>query len=320
MNRRGKVWMIIAAVLVVIGLGLFVCVMSLYHWDFSRLGTKKFEENTFEISERFSNIKINTKTADISFEVSDDKSCRVVTYDGEKVKYSVSVLDDALTVSVKDNRKWYDHIGILTRSPKVTVYLPEDEYEALAISESTGDIRLPKEFSFGNVDLNLSTGDVDCNAAVKGKLCIQASTGDLKVRNMSASEIDLTVSTGDVNVQSVSCAGKIAIRVSTGDVKLTDVTCGSLDSRGSTGDINLKNVLAEELVTIKRSTGNVKLSGSDAGELEIGTSTGDVTGSLRSSKIVLAKSDTGDIHVPEEVSGGKCKITTSTGDIRISFE
>ena len=49
--------------------------------------------------------------------------------------------------------------------------------------------------------------------------------------------------------------------------------------------------------------------------LAISESTGDIN-----LKNVLAKSDTGDIHVPEEVSGGKCKITTSTGDIRISFE
>ena len=47
--------------------------------------------------------------------------------------------------------------------------------------------------------------------------------------------------------------------------------------------------------------------------------TGDVTGSLCSEKVFIARSDTGHISVPETVNGGKCSITTDTGDIIITL-
>ena len=36
-------------------------------------------------------------------------------------------------------------------------------------------------------------------------------------------------------------------------------------------------------------------------------------------KIFIAKASIGDVSVPETTAGGKCKITTDTGDIRISI-
>ena len=49
------------------------------------------------------------------------------------------------------------------------------------------------------------------------------------------------------------------------------------------------------------------------------TDTGDVTGSLLSDKVFITKSDTGSIDVPKTVTGGKCEITTDTGDIKIEI-
>jgi hypothetical protein len=44
-----------------------------------------------------------------------------------------------------------------------------------------------------------------------------------------------------------------------------------------------------------------------------------VKGSLLTDKIFVTQSDTGKVDVPETVSGGKCKVTTDTGDIRIEI-
>lgn len=317
MSKRAKIWLIAAASLVTIGAIIFAAVMTVYHWDFSRLSTDHFETNTYEIKEEFSDIKVNTDTADILFAASSDNMCRVVCYEQENMKHSVSVQDSMLTVSVVDDREWYEYICFSSHTPKVTVYLPKTEYVSLVIKESTGDITLPKDFTFGSMDLRLSTGHVDSLASSSGLMRIETSTGDIRLQNLSAEELDLIVSTGHVDVQSVSCEGNVSICVSTGDTRLTDISCNSINSDGSTGDITLKNVITEEMISIERSTGDVRFEGCDAGELEINTDTGNVTGSLLSSKVFIAHSDTGDIDVPETTSGGKCKITTDTGDIKI---
>ena len=319
MSKSAKKWLIAAASLVLIGAIMFAAVMTVYHWDFSRLSTDQYETSTYKISEEFSDIKLNTEVADILFAVSDDGTCRIVCYEEENMNHSVSVRDGALTVSAADDRAWYEHIDFNFHSPKVTVYLPKTEYESLVIEESTGDITLPKDFTFGRMDLSVSTGHVDCLASSLGLMRIKTSTGDIRLQNLSAGELDLTVSTGHVSVQSVVCEGNVEVSVSTGKTELKDISCKSIHSEGSTGNITLKNVVTEGTIAIERSTGDVRFEGCDADELEISTDTGDVTGSLLSSKVFIAHSDTGDIDVPETTAGGKCKITTDTGDIRITI-
>jgi hypothetical protein len=49
------------------------------------------------------------------------------------------------------------------------------------------------------------------------------------------------------------------------------------------------------------------------------TDTGDITGSLLSGKIFMPQTNTGDVTVPDTVTGGKCRLSTNTGDIKISI-
>ncbi len=279
MRNSTKIWLIIATSLVALGCIIFSVAMTKNYWDFTKLSTVKYETNTYQINENFSNISMNTDTADILFIPSDDKMCKVVCYEMSDMKHTTTVQNDTLTINVTDEREWYDHIGITLGSPKITVYLPKTEYDTLVIKEDTGDIEVPEDFKFGS--------------------------------------IDIATSTGDITVSGVTCEGDLKINVSTGKVNLTDIKCKSLISDGSTGDFSLKNVIATEKFSIERSTGDVKFDDCDATEIWVETDTGDVTGKLLSEKIFITQTSTGDVLVPKSTNGGKCEITTSTGDIYI---
>ena len=101
---------------------------------------------------------------------------------------------------------------------------------------------------------------------------------------------------------------------------MTDMKCKSLYSDGSTGEMSLDRVIAEENISVERTTGDIELEGCDAAELWLKTSTGDVEGSLLTEKIFIASSSTGDVEVPRSTSGGRCEISTSTGDIEIEIK
>lgn len=320
MEGTTKIGLIIAAFLVVIGLSLFVAVMSVYKWDFSKLGTNKYETNTYELDSAFSNISINTETAGITFALSNDETCRVECYEDEKVKHSVSVQENVLVINLIDNRAWYDHIGLNFASPKITVYLPETEYTSLSINESTGNIEIPKDFKFVDVDLSLSTGNVNFFASASKSVKIKASTGAIRVENASAGELDLSATTGKITVSNVTCEGDAKINVSTGKVNLNHIQCVNLTSNGSTGDIALNNIIAAGKLSIKRSTGNISFNGSDAAELSVKTTTGSVKGTLLSEKIFITETSTGHIDVPQCVTGGRCEIKTSTGNIHLDIQ
>lgn len=320
MRKTTKIWIVIAASLVFVGLIMFAAVMSEYKWDFSKLSTGKYETNTYEISEEFSNLSMNTDTADIIFALSDDGKCRVECYEEEKAKHSVAVQENTLVIKMIDERTWYDYIGINFGSPKITVYLPKAEYASLFIKESTGDIEIPKNFKFEGVDISSSTGDVNFFASASKLIKIRTSTGNVCVENTSAETLDLSASTGRITVSNVICGGDANINVSTGRTNLNNIECKNLTSSGDTGDISLNHVIAAEKFSIKRSTGDVRFDGSDAAEILVETDTGDVTGTFLSEKIFFVETDTGSVDVPESITGGRCEITTDTGDIELDIQ
>ncbi len=280
MKNTTKAWLIAAASLVIIGCILFAVVMAVTGRDRSELSTVRYETNTYRITEPFSALSLTTDTADITFAPSDDGKCRVECYEEEHAKHSVSVENNTLTVSIDDQRSWDEYIGFFD-SPKITVYLPDTEYGALVIQESTGNVEIPEDFSFESVDISASTGSVDLGASAREAVRIGTSTGDIQAENISAGSFELSVSTGKVTVSGVNCSGDITVSVSTGKAQLSDVSCQSVISTGTTGNI---------------------------------------TGSLLTDKVFIAASDTGSVEVPRTVSGGRCEIDTDTGNIRIEID
>lgn len=319
MRTKTKIWLVIASALMLLGLILLGGAMTVLKWDFKKLTTGKYETNEYAISKTFANITIVADTADIVFVPVENESVSVICYEQHNVKHSVFVADDTLTIEVEDTRKWYAHIGIHFGTPKITVSIPQGEYGALSIESETGDVELPREFQFTSIDVSESTGDVTCYASALGDVKIKTSTGNICVENIFAGTLDLSVTTGQVTAASVACEGDVSVRVSTGKTAIIDMTCKNILSEGGTGDLTLTNVIASEKFTLKRSTGDVTLHRCDAAELSIQTSTGDVTGSLLTEKVFLVDTDTGRREYPKTTTGGRCEITTDTGNIRISL-
>ena len=320
MEKTTMIWLIAAASLVVVGLIIFAAVMTVYGWNFNRLDTGKYETNTYEINEKFSNISIKTDTADIVFLPSDKGKCSVVCYEKINVRHTVSVTDDTLIIDAVDTRKWYEYVGINSKSPKITVYLPESEYAALVIKESTDDIEIPDSFKFESIDVSVSTGNVRCYASATETVKIAVSTGNVSVADISTGRLELSASTGNVTVTGVSCREDVKIGVTTGKVELTDIVCQSFTSNGTTGDISLNNVIAVGSLSIERGTGNVHFRGADAADIFVRTETGDVEGSILTDKVFVAKTNAGRVKVPDSSTGGRCEITTYTGNIIITVD
>lgn len=317
---KTTIWIIIASAFVVIGIILFVLVLATNNWDFSKLSTSKFVENSYVITEDFKNISINTETADISFVVTNNGKCRVDCYEEENNKHSVNVEKDTLNIKLEDKERWSLHIGINFEKPKLTVYLPKSVYNSLLINESTGDVKIPADFKFEKINISASTGKMNVNASASDSIKVHTSTGAIYVEDISANSLDVSASTGIVSLSNVICNGDIKADVTTGISKLTSVKCENLTSSGSTGEIVLNNVIAKDKLSIKRSTGNVVFDSSDANEIYVKTSTGKVSGTLLTDKVFITDTSTGSINVPKTITGGRCEIKTATGNINIDIK
>lgn len=320
MKDKTAVWIVTAIVLIFVGCILFGGVMLKMKWDFTNLSTEKYETNSYAISDAYTNVHITTDTADVVLIPSESGTASVVCYEQIGLKHTVSVKEGTLYIEQTDTRKWYEYIGINFGSPKIAVYLPGGEYGTLTVKGSTGVVDVPRDFMFADVDIAVSTGAVTNRASAKGSVHIHATTGDIDVADVSAAALDLSVSTGRITVSAVTCEGDMSVRVSTGKSELTDVRCKNLVSSGNTGDFLLKNVMVAETISIARTTGDIIFNACDAIALSVTTDTGDVKGSLLTDKVFVTKTDTGRVRVPATAVGGRCEITTDTGDIEITIE
>jgi len=315
---KTKTFIIIAAVILVIGIA-FCSVTLINNSDLTIFETSKCETNDYEIDSEFKNISITTTTSDIVLVPSNDKRTTVICYEKPKEKHKVTVKDDTLFIELNDTRKWYEYIGISFSSTKITVNIPKDEYNSLNIRSHTGRVDIPDGYVFDNIDVITTTGDIAINASAKKNFKAEASTGNITVANAEAGAIDLSVSTGKISVTDLICAGEASFSTSTGKTELNNLKCLCLMSEGSTGSLILDKVTAKTTFSIIRDTGDVIFDECDAAEIFVETDTGDVKGNFLSDKIFLVETDTGHIEVPKTIRGGKCEITTDTGDIKINI-
>ena len=103
MDKKTIVWLIFAAFLVIAGCVIFVGVMRVLNWDFTKLSAQ-YETNRHEISDDLQNITIRSDTAAITFLPSPDGKCTVECYEKMNLKHRVSVDNGTLVIEVEDTR------------------------------------------------------------------------------------------------------------------------------------------------------------------------------------------------------------------------
>lgn len=300
MNHCSKEWLLVAKIFTVVGAVVFVGAMALISFDFTKLSTQKLETNTYEFNEDFDNIFMNVDTAAVTFVPSEEGVCKVECVEDIKAKHSAKIHDGTLMISVNDSRKWYEYIGINFRTPNVTVYLPKAVYISLSVDTATGNIQIPDTFCFESVDVAGTTSNVVCRAQVLKSMEATTTTGNITVDSSGTETIKLSATTGNITVK--------------------DTDCKKLTAECSTGRIKLQGVIAKECISAENTTGGVRFEGCDADDITVHTTTGNVRGTLLSEKIFFTDTSTGGVSVPKTTSGGKCDITTRTGDIEIDVE
>ena len=307
---------------IIIGGTLLIAGSTLFAIGLAKgIGQSKLVTNSYDLNESFSDFDFDVSVSSVKFEATTDGTKKVVCEEFEKQPHEVKVSDNTLKITQKDTRKWYEYaFNFSFKSPKITVYLPADSYGNFNLKSSTGDIETTKDFSFANFTAKLSTGNVNIKSNISDNANIESSTGNIVLNGIETNNIKAKASTGRVSLENVTVNNDINIHVSTGRVALENVKADNLNVEASTGYVSLTKTIINDHIEIKTDTGDVKFNDSDADTLEIKTDTGDVTGTLLTSKVFIVRTDTGKIDVPETTSGGLCKITTDTGDIRIQIK
>ena len=359
---KKSVWisMIVAAGLLLAGIACIAVGHALGgHHDLSEEKTP-LTATHFTPEGDFDSVVVDTIAADVTFAYAEDGVCRVEARDRESIIYTAEILDGTLLIRAEDHRSRWDRIQLFGTSlhPTVTVYLPAKSLKSLTADVTTGDVSVPRDFTFsGNVELSSNSGDLTLLAAVEGDASLEtttgdvtvegkhktvsasATTGDVTLRHVDAKELTVSVTTGSIHVQKAvavavtAAAGTgdviledvitddaIRVTTTTGDQQLLRVLCGSMTLRAGSGCVTLTESVTLGHAAVKTTTGDVTFVRSDAVTLSVDVTTGDVTGSLLTSKIFSVASTSGSVNVPRFSVGGLCEIKTTSGSVRITIE
>ena len=319
MKKSKKIAIIIAIALIVTGSIIASVVFAGIQFDFSKLNTMKFTENTYSIEEAFNNISIEGVACDLKFEVSEDNLCKVVCNESDSIYYNVDVNDNTLIIEKSDIRKWYEFIGIYWVQEEMTIYLPKTEYDTLYLLNYSGDAEISDTFSFTDVEINNTSGDVYFSAKVENYLSLKTVSGDIYISDVKAKNMAIQSTSGEIRLISISAEQELELSTVSGNMEITALDCQSLSAESVSGDISFEKSIASENIKIESVSGEVKLTDSDAQKIYIKTTSGDVRGTLLSGKLFITDTTSGDVDVPRSALGGECEIITTSGNIKFKI-
>ncbi len=176
MKHKASIWLLAAAALVILGLGLLAWSV---HEDATALGGA-LVTNTYEIKETYTGIRACT-SADIRLEPTDGQDTTVICQEEQDRLHTVRVEDGVLTILEQEPRHDRCLVQIQFKTPVVTIRLPRGDYDALSIEGDVGDVNVPQGLRFETAAITASTGDVDFSASVQQTLAVHLSTGEIRL-------------------------------------------------------------------------------------------------------------------------------------------
>lgn len=256
----------------------------------------------YHVSKDFDRIRIDVIAADVELIPSEDEKCRVITQDSEYVEYTVSVVEDTLTVRATDTRAWYERLFTDWGSGRyLQIALPREEYKSLDVKTASGQVNINVRYTFSeDVTLTSTSGNIGTAAAINGHLEMHATSGDL-------------YATGFLNtVIARSTSGKISLGGKTVD---GDCTITSADLKTTSGGIVVRKATVHDLIA-KTTSGDISLDSlSVMGNIDVSATSGDMTLLYVTCGSFAAETASGAVELIDTTTKGNVRVQTTSGSI-----
>ena len=340
MNSGKKAALIIALCLIAAGLVLGGLALAANQFRPEKLTkqTSSLKEVNYSVDEPFTALDIHGVSGDVRLLPSADGRCRVECMENEEQTHRVEVRGGTLYVE----RQVHQQIGVtfsfgFSERDYIHIYLPESDYEKLILETTSGDADCPADFSFGAANLSATSGDISFRSGVEGALAVSANSGEVEIEGVSpaslsvsatsgnirvvgvdAGSLSLSATSGDITLENATLSGEGRLKTTSGDQRLEKVSCASLTAESSSGTKRFTDVLASGELRSDSTSGDLTLQRCDADSLYLHATSGEVRGSLRTEKVFFTDTSSGSMKVPQSMSGGKCEVHTTSGDIQLT--
>ena len=345
-------------VVIIIGLILLVSALSRTNFNVSRLAAAECEMKKQVVSEPFDRIIADTADLNVALTLAPDGVCEVEYPEGEAVRVSVQTKDGALIVSQEEFSRFPLHIlPAQACFESVNIRLSARAYSSLAVSTASGDVSVSDDLSFQSARVCTTSGCVDFRADAEetslsatsgrvsacggtiGRTAAETSSGDIRLENVRASSIraecssgrayvlssacegdlEISASSGNIQMESAEIGGALTLESTSGEIELQRVQSKTLDFSSTSGSVRARDTCAGDSLHGKTTSGSVSLTNCDAKTVSINCTSGSVHAEMATPKRVFWKSTSGSVSVPEDADGERMDVSTTSGNIRVTF-
>ena len=344
MKKAIKITILIAVGLVVLGLGMVFVSVAAGGFDIRNVAqTRTYKENTYQITEDFENLDLDILSNNLQILPSEDGTTKFVCYEADDVKFVVKVENRTLMIEEEVEKDFSSIFNFEFNFEEQTnkLYLPKEQYANFDLKLFSGDFSSNESFTFKDVNLDVSSGDMFLSGITARNLSVDVSSGDAGLSGINTENLTVDVSSGRIDIENTKVAEVLKMKGSSGSASLTKVECmeadvkigsGSivitdfksatgLDIHVSSGSANMNNVVSDGYFRVKTGSGSIEMESCDGKEMNLETSSGSIEGTLKTGKVFTTKVSAGDIAVPDDdPNGGTCYARTGAGDIEITVE
>lgn len=215
----------------------------------------------------FSSVLMDIESADVT--VQNGSALSVAAKNVPEDSYSVTVENDTLHIQLSSNNEpWYSftrfgfHPFSAPRA-KITVTLPDAEYQAVAVANSAGDCTV-SGISVSTLSLDLDYGDLTAKNTEVQNLCkVKNDAGDINLTDFSCGSSEMELEYGDLKLKKFTETDKTkssAFTLSDGDVRCETSTLWNSSFDMDFGDIQTTDTALYGNTAISMDYGDVRLN------------------------------------------------------------
>ncbi len=322
MKKSVKILIIISVCFVAVGMLLIFAAAASVNFDFEQMSGLHGTNETYTYDESYAveNIAIDVTESDVRLVASPNGELQIKCIESNKIYHEIKIENGTLYITRTDTRKWFERIfNIYLSEISVTVYLPEGQYGSLDVKTVSGDIAAEVNATFDTAELESASGDVKFLANADENLILTSVSGDIVLYGVKTKSTYISSTSGSIDISDVSIAAAAEIKTTSGEIDITSANAEQIYVKSTSGSVELENTVALSLLKVETTSGDISFDLCDAEKLWLESVSGDVYGSLLSGKIYSTDTVSGRVSVPPTtVTGGECRISTTSGNIKIS--
>jgi len=328
---KGKMKYIIAAILLVAGLGIAFVGFAIGGFDIKRISTvPPYEQRMYMEKETVNAIHLNDENVRVVFSSSTEDYVRVDYFENKNETYAIENVNGKLSITKEIKGRLgqtFFAIDFTTEDIRIVITVPESFRGDVFLKTSNSSVEL-SDLIADNVRVDTSNGRINVKKTdVLGILELSTSNASIFTEQVMVSDSAvLHSSNGKISVEHSDFSGKVVGITSNAGFNFKEVSAESYDLKTSNGKISLQDVMAKENILLKTSNSSIEVMAVEVGEsLVCTTSNGRISGSVvgeMSDFSIFSKTSNGNNNLPGETKDGEkiAEFKTSNANIEIIFE